>query len=167
MTVTQVQKDVENLTMTITTELDASVSRAWQMWEDPRQLEQWWGPPTYPATFLEHDLTPGALASYFMTGPEGEQFRGWWRILAVEAPNRLEFEDGFADDSGKPDPAMPISIIGVQLAEQSDRVTRMTIETRFSSIASMEKLIAMGMQEGMVAAVGQLDDLLKDLSAQQ
>ncbi len=62
---------------------------------------------------------------------------------------------------------MPISIIGVQLAEQSDRVTRMTIETRFSSIASMEKLIAMGMQEGMVAAVGQLDDLLKDLSAQQ
>ena len=50
MTVTNVHKDPEALTMTITAEFDAPVERVWQLWADPRQLERWWGPPTYPAT---------------------------------------------------------------------------------------------------------------------
>jgi len=62
MTVTNVEKDAAALTMTITADLDAPVARAWQLWEDPRQLERWWGPPMYPATFLEHDLAPGACS---------------------------------------------------------------------------------------------------------
>ena len=56
MTVTSFRKDPEALTMTITAELDATVERAWQLWADPRQLERWWGPPTYPATVVDHDL---------------------------------------------------------------------------------------------------------------
>jgi uncharacterized protein YndB with AHSA1/START domain len=56
MTVTAVRKDSEKLTMTLEAEFDASVDRVWQLWADPRQLERWWGPPTYPATFTEHDL---------------------------------------------------------------------------------------------------------------
>ena len=59
MTVTNVHKDPDARTMTITAEFDAPVERVWQMWADPRQLERWWGPPTYPATFVDHDLSPG------------------------------------------------------------------------------------------------------------
>ena len=47
------------LTMTITAEFDAPIERVWQLWADPRQLERWWGPPTYPATVVDHDLSPG------------------------------------------------------------------------------------------------------------
>jgi hypothetical protein len=50
MTVMAVQKDPQNLTMTLTAEFDAPPMRVWQLWSDPRQLERWWGPPTYPAT---------------------------------------------------------------------------------------------------------------------
>ena len=77
------------------------------MWADPRQLERWWGPPTWPATFVEHDLTTGGGAHYFMTGPEGEKAHGWWRIVAVDEPRSIEFEDGFADEEGRPDDEMP------------------------------------------------------------
>ena len=59
MTVTAVDKDPTTRTMRITAEFDAPVERVWQLWSDPRLLERWWGPPTYPATFDEHDLTPG------------------------------------------------------------------------------------------------------------
>ena len=59
MTVTAVRKDPDNLTLTITADLDAGVDRAWQLWADPRQLERWWGPPEWPATFVDHDLSPG------------------------------------------------------------------------------------------------------------
>ena len=161
MTVTSVDKDPASLTMTITSEFDAPIARVWQMWENPRQLERWWGPPTYPATVVDHDLTPGGRVNYLMTGPEGDQPRGWWRVLAVDAPRRLEFEDGFADDAGDPNPDMPTMIIRVTLDAQPDGGTRMAVETTFPSIEAMEQLVLMGMEEGMTLALGQIDDLLR------
>jgi uncharacterized protein YndB with AHSA1/START domain len=67
MTVTALRKDPDALTMTLTAEFDASPTRVWELWADPRQLERWWGPPTYPATFTAHDLTPGSRVEYHMT----------------------------------------------------------------------------------------------------
>jgi pimeloyl-ACP methyl ester carboxylesterase len=62
VTVTAVRKDPAALTMTLTAEFDASPSRLWQLWADPRQLERWWGPPMYPATFTAHDLAADSSA---------------------------------------------------------------------------------------------------------
>jgi uncharacterized protein YndB with AHSA1/START domain len=157
--VTSIEKNPETRTMTITAEFTAPADRVWRVWDDPRQLERWWGPPTYPATVLDHDLSPGGTVNYLMTGPEGDKHRGWWRVLAVDAPHRLEFEDGFADDVGKPNPDLPTTIIRVTLSE-SDGGTRMAIETTFPSLEAMEQLVAMGMEEGMREAVGQIDPLL-------
>ncbi|MFP5347169.1 MAG: SRPBCC domain-containing protein, partial [Actinomycetes bacterium] len=89
MSVTSVRKDTEQLSMTVTTEYDGSADRAWQLWADPRQLERWWGPPTYPATVEKHDLRAGGGVSYYMTGPEGDQHRGWWKVLEAEPPRLL------------------------------------------------------------------------------
>jgi uncharacterized protein YndB with AHSA1/START domain len=161
MTVTSVHKNPETMTMTITAEFDAPIGRVWQLWEDPRQLERWWGPPTYPATFFDHDLTPGGSVTYLMTGPEGDQPRGWWRVLAVEAPHHLEFEDGFADDAGNPNPDMPTMTIRVTIDEQPDSGTRMAVETTFPSVEVMDQMVAMGMEEGMTLAIGQIDELLR------
>jgi uncharacterized protein YndB with AHSA1/START domain len=161
MTVTSIAKDPEALTMTITSEFDAPIERVWALWEDPRQLERWWGPPTYPATVVDHDLSVGGWVRYHMTGPDGDQPRGWWRILAVDAPRRLEFEDGFADDTGQPNPDMPTVTMRVTLQEHPAGGTRMVIETTFPSTDAMERLVATGMEEGMSLAVGQIDDLLR------
>jgi uncharacterized protein YndB with AHSA1/START domain len=160
MTVTSVRKDPEALTMTVTAEFDAPLERAWQLWADPRQLERWWGPPTYPATFVDHDLSAGGRVSYFMTGPEGDKSQGWWEVLAVEPPRRIELKDGFADDSGAPNDDMPTMNMVVTLAPRDGAGTVMTIETRFPSVEAMEKLVSMGMEEGMAAALGQIDAIL-------
>ena len=160
MPVTNVHKDPTARTMTVTAEFAAPVERVWKIWKDPRQLEKWWGPPTFPATFEKHDLTPGSLVTYYMTGPAGERPRGWWKIRSVEAPRRLEFEDGFADDEGKPNPAMPTMVMRVALDDKPGGGTRMTVVTSFPSVEAMEQLLAMGMEEGMHAAMGQIDALL-------
>ena len=86
MTVTTVRKDPQALTMAIDAEFDASPERVWQLWADPRQLERWWGPPSYPATFTRHDLAPGSRVEYHMTGPEGDQPHGYWDIVEVNPP---------------------------------------------------------------------------------
>jgi uncharacterized protein YndB with AHSA1/START domain len=158
MTVTNVHKDPEALTMTITVELDASVERAWQLWADPRQLERWWGPPMYPATFVDHDLKPGALVTYFMTSPEGQKHYGWWEVIAVDAPTRLEVKDGFADDTGKPKDDL-VGRMVVTLNER-DSKTVMDITSHFPSAEVMEQLLSMGQEEGMVQALGQIEGIL-------
>lgn len=160
MTVTSVHKDPEARTMTITSEFAAPIERVWQLWEDPRLLERWWGPPTYPATFVDHDLSVGSTVSYFMTGPGGDQPRGWWRVLEVDVPRHLRFESGFSDDDGHPNAAMPLMTNRVTLSEQPDGVTRMAIETKFASLDDMEKIMSMGMEEGMTGALSQIDSLL-------
>jgi uncharacterized protein YndB with AHSA1/START domain len=159
MTVKSVRKDPENLTMTVTAEFDAPIERVWQVWADPRQLERWWGPPSWPATFIDHDLSPGGHVSYYMTGPDGDKSQGWWTVTAVEAPHRLELLDGFADDSGNPNLDMPTMTMRMSLTEGHGG-TVMTIETTFPSLEAMEQLVEMGMEEGFTLAVGQIDDLL-------
>lgn len=159
MTVTNLVKDPGNLTMTITSEFDAPVERVWEVWSDPRKLERWWGPPTHPATVVDHDLVPDGTVTYFMTAPEGDKYHGWWRVVAVDAPGRLEFEDGFADDSGEPNLDMPTTTTVVTL-EQAGSGTRMTIESTFPSTEAMEQMLEMGMEEGIQLALGQIDDVL-------
>ncbi|MEZ5230317.1 MAG: SRPBCC domain-containing protein [Acidimicrobiales bacterium] len=161
MTVTNVHKDPEQLTMTITVELDANLERAWQLWADPRQLERWWGPPTYPATFVDHDLTPGAEARYYMTSPEGDKYYGWWEIIAVDPPRRLEVMDGFGDESGQRNEEMPAGRMVVTLDERDDK-TVMAIISYFTSLEAMNQLIEMGQEEGMVMALGQIEAILAD-----
>ncbi len=167
MTVTNIERDAERLTLTITAEFDASIDAVWQLWENPRHLEQWWGPPTYPATFVDHDFTPGGSINYFMTSPEGDKYHGWWRVLALDPPTSLEFEDGFADKAGQPNPAMPTSIIRVRITSLAADATRMAIETTFSSAAAMEQLLTMGMAEGMAEAMSQIPAVLRSASAPQ
>jgi uncharacterized protein YndB with AHSA1/START domain len=159
MSVTSVRKDPQQLTMTVTADYDVTADRAWQLWADPRQLERWWGPPTYPATVEEHNLTPGGRVNYVMTGPEGDQARGWWNVLEVEAPRLLVVEDGFADETGAPNPAMPTMVMRVEITDRPGGVT-MTIVSRFPSVEAMQQLIAMGMEEGLQQAMGQIDAIL-------
>jgi uncharacterized protein YndB with AHSA1/START domain len=161
MSVTSVDKDFDNLTLTLVADFDAPIERVWQLWADPRLLERWWGPPTYPATMEQHDLTPGAEVTYYMTGPDGQKHRGWWRVTSVDPPRSLEFTDGFADQDGTPIDDMPISTVHMQLTEHDGR-TRMELRSTFESREQMQQLIDMGTAEGQQQAVGQMDALLAD-----
>jgi uncharacterized protein YndB with AHSA1/START domain len=156
MTVTDVRKDPQALTMAIDAEFDAPPERVWQLWADPRQLERWWGPPTYPATFTRHDLVPGSRVEYHMTGPEGDQPHGYWDIIEVDPPRSLVFRDG------SPNTDLPGTTARVTIEEIGSGRTRMSIESRFPSTEAMEQVLAMGVEEGLKQAVGQIDAILAE-----
>lgn len=165
MTVTAVHKDTESLTMTVTAEFAASPERVWQLWADPRQLERWWGPPTYPATVTAHDLRPGGRIEYHMTGPEGDQPAGYWDIVEVAKPSSIVFMDGFAGEDGSPVQDLPTINMRVEIEDVGEGVTRMSITNDFDSVEAMEQVLAMGMEEGMTLALGQIDALLAGANA--
>ena len=160
MTITDIHKDPIALSMTVVSEWNAPIASVWQLWADPRKLERWWGPPTYPATVVEHDLRPGGRVTYFMTSPEGEQYHGWWKVVAVEHMLCLDLKDGFSDSDGNPNDAMPTTAFTVTFTALPSGATRMVIESRFPSREAMDQLIEMGMEQGLVAAMGQIDAIL-------
>jgi uncharacterized protein YndB with AHSA1/START domain len=162
MTVTAVRKDPVALTLTLTAEFDASPARVWQLWADPRQLERWWGPPTYPATFTAHDLAPGSHVEYHMTGPTGDQPHGFWDIVEADPPRRLVFISGLAHDDGTPNDDFPHNTGLVTIEPIDAGRTRMSIESRYPSTGAMEQFLAMGMEEGLTEAVGQIDAILAE-----
>ena len=137
----------------------------WRLWEDPRQLERWWGPPSYPATVTSHELRPGGHVAYHMTGPDGDQPHGYWDILEVQAPARLVFRDGFANEDGTPNADLPSTESRVTIEEIGDGRSRMWIQTAFPSTEAMEQVLAMGMEEGITQAIGQIDGILAETAA--
>jgi uncharacterized protein YndB with AHSA1/START domain len=162
MTVTAVHKDPQKLTMTLTAEFPATPERVWQLWADPRQLERWWGPPTYPATVTAHDLTPGSRVEYHMTGPDGDQPRGFWDVVEAQPPRLLVYVDGFAHADGTPNDDLPRNEGRVTIEPIDGGRTRMSIESRFPSAEALEQVLAMGMEEGLRQAVGQIDAILAE-----
>lgn len=159
MPITSVTSDASALTLTVVGDYPVPVARLWQAYADPRQLEKFWGPVEWPATFERHDMAVGGESRYWMTGPDGTRARGWWRFLAIEAGRMFEVEDGFADAEGKPDPAMPSMRMKFSF-EQTAAGSRVTSVTHFPSVEAMEQLVKMGMLEGLRSAMGQLDAVL-------
>jgi uncharacterized protein YndB with AHSA1/START domain len=163
MTVTDVRKDPQNLTLTLDAEFDATPERVWLLWADPRQLERWWGPPQYPATFTAHEFRAGGRSEYYMTGPDGVVVTpyGYWEIVELDPPRRMSIRDGFANSDGTPNGDFPgPGEMNVSIDPVGEGRTKMTIESIFPDTTAMEQLLAMGMEEGLTEAVGQIDAIL-------
>ncbi len=159
MTVTNVEKNYDNLQLVLTADFSAPIDQVWQLWADPRKLERWWGPPTWPATFEQFDFEPGGKISYYMTGPDGTKAGGWWIVDEVAPPSLFAFTDGFADAEGNPVDNLPVTSARAELSTTASG-TRMTLTSQFASLDQMKQQEEMGMVEGMTEAAGQMDAIL-------
>ena len=162
MPVTDVTTDTENLTMTVTADLAAPVERVWGVYSDPRQLERFWGPPGWPATFTAWDHTVGGRANYSMTGPRGEKSSGYWEFLSIDEPQGFEVLDGFADEEGNRNQDFPAMRMEFHFEPTADG-TRMVTVSHFTSLEALEQIISMGAIEGTKMAMAQIDAVLQDL----
>ena len=164
MTVLNVEKDPEGLTMTVTADLDATVERAWQLWADPRQFERWWGAPGFPATVVDHDLRTGGRITFFMTGPEGERHDGAWDVVDAVAPRRLTVRDADVDEHGRPNDGNSMTAMVITFDEREGGGVVMGIRTHFDSLAGMEEVLATGVEEGMRCVFEQIAAVLAETS---
>ena len=164
MPITKVTRDTDALTMTVVADFPVRVRRLWQAYVDPRQLERFWGPPTWPATFTRHDAATGGRSAYTMNGPDGESHGGYWEWLTVEPLTSFEVRDGFTTPDGEPNPDLPSMRMQFRF-EGTDSGSRVTTTTYFDSLANLEQLLEMGMEQGLREAMGQMDAVLADLTS--
>ncbi len=164
MPIVDIISNPDELTLTMIGEYDVPVERLWQAWSDPRQLERFWGPPTWPATFTRHDMVTGGRSEYFMTGPDGTTSAGYWIFESVDPGRGFTIVDGFANEDGSSNDELP-GTRTVFSFESTETGSRYTAVTSFADLESMEQLVEMGMIEGVRLAQGQIDDVLADLAS--
>jgi uncharacterized protein YndB with AHSA1/START domain len=100
-----------------------------------------------------------------MTGPEGDQPRGYWELVEVEPPIRIVFRDGFANADGSPSEDLPPNEARVTIADSGNGRAQMSIQSTFRDVAAMEQVLAMGKEEGLKQAIGQIDAILAEQPA--
>lgn len=159
MPVTETAHDEDGKTLTLVARFAARPERVWDVYADPRRLEQVWGPPTHPATVVDHALEPGGRVTYYMTGPEGEKYHGLWEVTAVDAPRRFEFRDFFADESFTIDDSLPGSANTYTFTADGDG-TKAVYTAVYDTVEGLRTVLEMGMVEGATESINQIDDLL-------
>ena len=161
MPVLDVEKDLDRRTLTVIAQFAAPVERVWALSADPRQVERYRGPPTWPARFVRHDFVAGGGSHSVMTGPDGEQSHGVWRILRVDEPRSFELEDAFADDRGVPNEETGLMRMAASLEPAGDG-TRLVSVTTSASTEQLQQVLDTGMEEGMALAMGPMDGVLAE-----
>ena len=161
MSVTSVDKDTVNLTLTVTAELDAPPERVWQLWADPRQFERWWGAPGYSAKATALDLRTGGKVEFHLSGPDGDTPNNVWDVVEADPPHSLILRDAIVDENEVPTDEGPSSFT-VRFEPIEQGRTRMSIESKFPSAEALKVALDMDMDKMLEWNVGQMAAIIAE-----
>lgn len=147
--------------ITITRTYDAPKTLVFSMFQNP-YITKWWGPQHWPVTVSNMDFRPGGTWHYNMAGPKGEEAWGIATYEEIDEPDKIVFRDAFSDAEGNINEELPQSRT-VLTFDEVDGKTTLTLHGVFESPEQRQKVVEMGMLEGMKDTWNQLDDLLREL----
>lgn len=128
----------------------------------PEHVRQWWGQlgEGYSVPVCEGDLRIGGQWRSVNRHPQGEAaFHGEYR--EITPPSHLVFTEIY---EAFPD---SVSVVHVDLTEEDDNRTRMTVTVRYSSPEVRDMVLGTGMAKGAGISYDRLDDLVTRLQAAQ
>jgi uncharacterized protein YndB with AHSA1/START domain len=155
----EVKENGNELTITFT--YDAPKALVFSMFQNPH-VAKWWGPTTWPVKVSEMDFRPGGKWHYCMVGPDGTEAWGLATYKEIDEPNKIVFVDNFSDADGNVDETLPEAVSTLTFNE-IDSKTILTMHGQYESPEQREKVVAMGMIEGMQDTYEQLTKLLQQM----
>ena len=153
---------VKDRVLTLTRTFDAPRDLVFAAFSKCEHLKHWWGPTGWTLPVCEMDFRPGGSWYYCMGGPDGENSCGLMTYQEIVEPERIVATDGFADEEGNLLEDMP-SMLDTLLFSEQDGKTTLTNRVQFASVAELEKVLEMGMIEGISQTFARLDTYLETL----
>lgn len=89
--------------ITVSRIFDASPEEVWQLWADPENIKQWWGPDKFTCPFVRLDFREGGTSLVCMKArPEmgGQLFYNTWAYTKITPHQRIEFIMNLSDADG-------------------------------------------------------------------
>ena len=157
--------DKEKSTMTIKKEFAARRQLVWDCHTKSELLDQWFAPKPLTTKTKSMDFSEGGHWHYVMIDQDGQEYWGRLDYQTINPIDHYTALDSFSDESGALNPELPRSSWHVSFTEAAERTVVQTIVT-YKSSDDLEKVIGMGMKEGMTSALERLDELLATLNEQ-
>lgn len=151
--------DKANNAIQVTREFSAAPDLVWQAWTTAELLDQWWAPKPYYVQTKTLQFTEGGQWHYAMISPEGDKHWCLADYKTIDPSKSYTALDAFCDEAGNMNTEMPRTL-WTNVFTANEDTTTVNITLQYQSLTDLEKVLAMGMQEGFTMALGNLDELL-------
>ena len=159
MNKTRITRDLDNRKLTIERRFNAPRNAVWQAYTVPALLDRWWAPMPWKTETVTMDFRVGGHWLYAMNGPAGEQHFGRMDFVAIEPENRYVALDVFADATGATNPDLPQQTFTTSFVDEG-ATTQVIVVVDYESVADLQKVIEMGIEQGITMAQDQLEEML-------
>jgi uncharacterized protein YndB with AHSA1/START domain len=151
--------------------LDAPRALVFRAWTDPKHMAQWWGPHGFTNPVCEMDVRPGGAYRIVMRGADGTDYPITGVYREIVAPERLvmtldcsEHPEAWHDlvkPNRRKEERNPVGeMLQTVTFEDQGGKTKLTIRTRFNTVAIRDAMVKMGMTEGWTQSLERLEALL-------
>lgn len=149
--------------MTIRRVFNAPRQLVWDCHTQSRHLDQWFAPKPMTTRTKTMDFRDGGHWHYAMVMPDGQAYWGRMDYQTIRPIDGYDVLDGFSDETGALDPNLPRATWAVSFQDLG-RQTLVQTQVSYGSTEDLEKVIAMGMEQGMTSTMERLDELLDALT---
>lgn len=151
--------DKEKNTITIRREFAAGRQLVWDAYTRQELLDQWFAPRPLTTKTKSMDFREGGYWLYAMIEPNGTEYWGRMDYIKIRPIESYTGLDSFCDREGNINPQLPRANWKVTF-EDLDHNALVQSEVTYSSLADLETVVQMGLQEGMLSTLEKLDELL-------
>lgn len=151
--------DKDKNTMTIKREFLANRQLVWDAYTKSELLNQWFAPSPLTTKTKSMDFSEGGHWVYAMVEPNGTEYWGRTDYLKIKPIDYYTALDAFCDSEGNINPDLPRANWEVTFTDKGENALVQTVVT-YKSLADLETVVKMGMEEGMKSTLNRLDDLL-------
>lgn len=162
-TMNEMDVEVRGNKLIINRTFDAPPELMFEVWSSCEHLKHWWGPKEWPMEECSIDFREGGKWHFCLRGPnEGDESWGLATYQEIDKPKKIVYQDNFSDKDGNINKKMPGMLVTVEFFKQ-DGKTKYVGTTLFDSPEIREKVVAMGVVEGMGSSMQRLDEYLNKI----
>ena len=153
--------DKSTSTVFVTREFNAGLTLVWDAFTRQEILDQWWAPKPFASRTKSMNFEVGGRRFYAMVSLEGDERWAVQKYTSITPKTNFKFFNAFADKDENLE--LPGSDWDLNFSEQ-DGKTKVSISIYNESLERMERVIAMGFQQGIEALLQNLEELLEKLT---
>ena len=151
--------DKEKNTLTIRREFLAGRQLVWDCYTKRELLDRWFAPKPLTTKTKSMDFREGGHWHYAMVEPNGTEYWGFTEYVKIKPIDCYTALDAFSDADGQINKDLPRADWLVAFTDK-DKNTLVETTVTYKSLSDLEQVIQMGMEQGMIATLEKLDELL-------
>lgn len=155
--------DKEKNTLTVRREFLAGRQLVWDCYTKSELLDKWFAPAPLTTKTKSMDFREGGHWHYAMVEPNGTEYWGYTEYLKIKPIDYYTSSDAFSNAEGEINKDLPRAEWLVTFTDKGENALVETI-VKYKSLSDLEQVIQMGMEQGMLATLKKLDELLLTLN---